>query len=91
MHLVYNMNKEIFQQRKVCALDFYNTKKVDTHIHHSAAMTAPQLCSFIKKKMKTEGDSEVYKDNIGNILTLNQVFKSLGLGQKQIGVEALEV
>jgi len=41
MHLVYNVDKEIFQQRRICGLDFYNTKKVDTHIHHSAAMTAP--------------------------------------------------
>lgn len=32
--------------------DFYNIIKVDTHIHHSAAMNAGHFLKFIKKKIK---------------------------------------
>ena len=54
-------------------------------------MTAPQLCNFIKKKLKTEGETPVVRAKDGNLQTLDQVFNSLGLSINKIGVEALEV
>ena len=32
--------------------DFYNTRKVDTHVHHSSSMNQKHLLRFIKAKMK---------------------------------------
>lgn len=32
--------------------DFYNVRKVDTHIHHSASMNQKHLLRFIKSKLK---------------------------------------
>lgn len=36
--------------------DFYNVRKVDTHIHHSASMNQKHLLRFIKHKMKRSPD-----------------------------------
>jgi AMP deaminase len=35
-------------------MDFFNIKKVDNHIHHTAAMSASHLRKFIKKKYNSE-------------------------------------
>lgn len=32
--------------------DFYNVRKVDTHVHHSASFNQKHLLRFIKSKMK---------------------------------------
>lgn len=32
--------------------DFYNIRKVDTHIHHAACMRAKHLLRFIAEKLK---------------------------------------
>lgn len=34
------------------ASDFYNLRKVDTHVHHSSSMNQKHLLRFIKHKMK---------------------------------------
>lgn len=36
--------------------DFYNIRKVDTHVHHSASMNQKHLLRFIKSKMKRSPD-----------------------------------
>jgi AMP deaminase len=36
--------------------DFYNVRKVDTHVHHSASMNQKHLLRFIKSKMKKSPD-----------------------------------
>jgi AMP deaminase len=36
--------------------DFYNVRKVDTHVHHSACMNQKHLLRFIKHKMKKSPD-----------------------------------
>jgi len=36
--------------------DFYNVRKVDTHIHHSASMNQKHLLRFIKSKLKKAPD-----------------------------------
>lgn len=43
-------NVEIHQ--RVPHRDFYNVRKVDTHVHHSACMNQKHLLRFIKSKMK---------------------------------------
>jgi AMP deaminase len=41
------------------ARDFYNVRKVDTHIHHSACMHQKHLLRFIKSKLRKEPDEVV--------------------------------
>ena len=36
--------------------DFYNVRKVDTHVHHSSSMNQKHLLRFIKSKMKRSPD-----------------------------------
>ncbi len=47
--------------------DFYNTRKVDTHVHHSSSTNQKHLLRFIKSKMKRSPDvrsviSQVFLD-----------------------------
>ena len=39
--------------------DFYNVRKVDTHVHHSACMHQKHLLRFIKSKLRKEPDEVV--------------------------------
>jgi hypothetical protein len=41
----------MFYQR-VPHRDFYNVRKVDTHVHHSACMNQKHLLRFIKAKLR---------------------------------------
>ena len=59
LHLLVNSDKEFFAQKSAPHRDFYNIRKVDTHIHHSACMNQKHLLKFIKSKLRTEPD-EVY-------------------------------
>jgi len=34
--------------------DFYNVRKIDNHVHHSACMNQKHLLRFIKYKLKTK-------------------------------------
>lgn len=52
MHLAFNREKENLQQQAISHRDFYNVRKVDTHVHHSACMRAKQLLEFIIKKIE---------------------------------------
>jgi len=47
-----NEGKETVDTKSVPHRDFYNVRKVDTHVHHSSAMNQKHLLRFIKKKMK---------------------------------------
>jgi AMP deaminase len=40
--------------------DFYNVRKVDTHIHHSSSMNQKQLLKFIKRKLRNAPDVRAY-------------------------------
>ncbi|QHO16254.1 AMP deaminase [Arachis hypogaea] len=51
--------------------DFYNVRKVDTHVHHSACMNQKHLLRFIKSKLRKEPD-EVVIFRHGTYLTLKE-------------------
>jgi AMP deaminase len=59
MHVTYNKDQEKQEIKKVTHRDFYTIRKVDTHIHHSASVTAKHLLDFIKLKLKTEKDTVI--------------------------------
>lgn len=52
MHLSFNRDKESLQLQSISHRDFYNVRKIDTHVHHSAAMRAKHLLEFIIRKME---------------------------------------
>ena len=43
LHVLLNKSKELAAQKCVPHRDFYNVRKVDTHVHHSAIMTQKHL------------------------------------------------
>jgi AMP deaminase len=54
--------------------DFYNIRKVDTHVHHSACMNLKHLLRFIKYKLKRSG-GEIVAFRDGQFMTLKEVFQ----------------
>ncbi|KAI1723455.1 adenosine/AMP deaminase domain-containing protein [Ditylenchus destructor] len=90
LHVLLNDIRELHEQKSVPHRDFYNIRKVDTHIHAASSMNQKHLLRFIKKKMKTEADVVVHEQN-GKKITMRQLFESLGLGAYDLSVDMLDV
>jgi len=90
LHRILNSRKEADEQRSVPHRDFYNIRKVDGHIHHSAVMTQKHLLRFMKRKLKRSPDEIVIERN-GQFLTLKQVFDSLRLTAYDISIDHLDM
>jgi AMP deaminase len=84
-----NEFKEITQQKSVPHRDFYNVRKVDTHIHAASCMNQKHLLRFIKKKMKTNDGKIVLNNSSKGALTLNQVFQDLNLTPYDLNIDIL--
>ncbi|KAF7298704.1 A-deaminase domain-containing protein [Mycena indigotica] len=70
--------------------DFYNVRKVDTHVHHSSSMNQKHLLRFIKSKMKrSPQDVVIFRD--GKALTLQEVFQSLKLTAYDLSIDTLDM
>ncbi|CAI4677332.1 BFH_collapsed_G0040610.mRNA.1.CDS.1 [Saccharomyces cerevisiae] len=70
--------------------DFYNVRKVDTHVHHSACMNQKHLLRFIKHKLRHSKDEKViFRD--GKLLTLDEVFRSLHLTGYDLSIDTLDM
>lgn len=90
LHLMLNADREFLAQKSAPHRDFYNVRKVDTHVHHSACMNQKHLLRFIKSKLRKEPDEVViFRD--GKYLTLNEVFLSLDLTGYDLNVDLLDV
>ncbi|KAI3507367.1 hypothetical protein L1887_22351 [Cichorium endivia] len=90
LHLMLNADKEFLAQKSAPHRDFYNVRKVDTHVHHSACMNQKHLLRFIKSKLRKEPDEVViFRD--GTYLTLREVFESLDLTGYDLNVDLLDV
>nr|XP_043635521.1 probable AMP deaminase [Erigeron canadensis] len=90
LHLMLNADKEFLAQKSAPHRDFYNVRKVDTHVHHSACMNQKHLLRFIKSKLKKEPDEVViFRD--GTYMTLREVFESLDLSGYDLNVDLLDV
>lgn len=86
---LYHMTSGDEEQQQVSGnggRDFYNVRKVDTHVHHSAAMNAKHLLRFMKKKLKSAS-----QDMVDGKRTLHDVFTSMGLSWKDLNIDKLEV
>ena len=88
----YNQDKEIVETKSFSYRDFYEVRKVDNHLHQSAAMSAKMLVDFIGEKYKTDADKEVYFDKQKNEhLTLYQIFQECNVSPTSINVDALDM
>lgn len=90
LHKLLNVSLEISQQQLVNHRDFYNVRKIDNHVHHSACMNQKHLLRFIKSKAKRCPNEEVIIRN-GKLLTLQQVFESLNIDPRDLNVDMLDM
>ena len=90
LHFLVNSYQETADCKTVPHRDFYNVRKVDTHVHHSACMTQKHLLRFIKSKMK-KCPHEVVMFRDGEELTLQQVFDSIKLGAYDLSIDTLDM
>ncbi|MCJ1477032.1 AMP deaminase [Lambiella insularis] len=90
LYLLLNEYQEIADTKRVPHRDFYNVRKVDTHVHHSSCMNQKHLLRFIKSKMKKSPEEVVlYRDGVH--LTLRQVFESINLTAYDLSIDTLDM
>ncbi|KAG0069893.1 AMP deaminase [Linnemannia elongata] len=90
MYILLNEYEELAEAKRVPHRDFYNVRKVDTHVHHSSCMNQKHLLRFIKSKMrKTPEDVVIFRD--GKELTLEEVFQSLDLTAYDLNIDTLDM
>ncbi|RCH79533.1 AMP deaminase, partial [Rhizopus stolonifer] len=90
MYILLNEFQELADSKCTPHRDFYNVRKVDTHVHHSSSMNQKHLLRFIKSKMKKNPDDVViYRDS--HHLTLKGVFESLGLTAYDLSIDTLDM
>ncbi|KAH0618956.1 hypothetical protein JD844_018532 [Phrynosoma platyrhinos] len=90
MHEMLNEMEELKELKKTPHRDFYNCRKVDTHIHAAACMNQKHLLRFIKKSYRVDAERVVYKSK-DKSLTLKQLFEHLKLDPYDLTVDSLDV
>uniref|UniRef100_A0A4W5KZ60 AMP deaminase n=1 Tax=Hucho hucho TaxID=62062 RepID=A0A4W5KZ60_9TELE len=90
MHILLNEMKELAAQKKVPHRDFYNIRKVDTHIHAASCMNQKHLLRFIKRAMKKYPGEIVHVER-GKGQTLMEVFESMNLTAFDLSVDTLDM
>ncbi|XP_069580145.1 AMP deaminase 2-like isoform X1 [Brachyistius frenatus] len=90
MHVLLNEMKELAAQKKVPHRDFYNIRKVDTHIHASSCMNQKHLLRFIKRAMKKYPEEIVHIER-GRGQTLKEVFETMNLTAFDLSVDTLDM
>ncbi|KAM3624960.1 uncharacterized protein V6R79_004327 [Siganus canaliculatus] len=90
LHEMLNEMAELKELKSVPHRDFYNVRKVDTHIHAAACMSQKHLLTFIQKTYKTDADQLVL-ENAGQKITLQQVFRNLSMDPYDLTVDSLDV
>ncbi|XP_016397636.1 AMP deaminase 2 isoform X2 [Sinocyclocheilus rhinocerous] len=90
MHILLNEMKELAAQKKVPHRDFYNIRKVDTHIHASSCMNQKHLLRFIKRAMKKYPGEIVHVEQSRG-QTLLEVFESMNLTAFDLSVDTLDM
>lgn len=90
LYTLLNEYQELADMKAVPHRDFYNVRKVDTHIHHSASMNQKHLLRFIKSKLRKAPD-EIVIHRDGKDLTLKEVFESLNLTAYDLSIDTLDM
>ncbi|KYO48381.1 suppression of tumorigenicity 5 protein isoform B [Alligator mississippiensis] len=90
LHEMLNEMEELKELKNNPHRDFYNCRKVDTHIHAAACMNQKHLLRFIKKSYRVDADRTVFQAK-GKTLTLKEVFAQLNLHPYDLTVDSLDV
>ncbi|XP_019511792.1 PREDICTED: AMP deaminase 3 isoform X5 [Hipposideros armiger] len=90
LHEMLNEMSEFKELKSNPHRDFYNVRKVDTHIHAAACMNQKHLLRFIKHTYQTEPD-RIVTEKQGRKITLRQVFDSLHMDPYDLTVDSLDV
>ena len=70
LHQLLNESEELSTTKSVPHRDFYNIRKVDTHVHHSSSMNQKHLLNFIKRKLTSAPNVIIYCHNNNNIYNI---------------------
>ncbi|XP_029009489.1 AMP deaminase 3b isoform X2 [Betta splendens] len=90
LHEMMNEMAELKELKSVPHRDFYNVRKVDTHIHAAACMNQKHLLNFIQTTYQTDAEREVLERGAQK-LTLRQVFRNLHKDPYDLTVDSLDV
>ena len=90
LYRIQSSYKEIADSKQVPHRDFYNVRKVDTHVHHSACMNQKHLLRFIKSKLKKHPHEKVIIRD-GKLLSLTEVFESIKLTAYDLSIDTLDM
>jgi AMP deaminase len=90
LHVLLNEIRELHEQKCVPHRDFYNIRKVDTHVHAASSMNQKHLLRFMKKQIKECADEEVCVED-GRKMTLREVFDKLNISAFDLSVDMLDV
>eukprot|EP00397_Hematodinium_sp_SG-2012_P011017 GEMP01011143.1.p1 GENE.GEMP01011143.1~~GEMP01011143.1.p1 ORF type:complete len:753 (+),score=137.96 GEMP01011143.1:48-2261(+) len=90
IYTMLNHDAELEEQRLTPHRDFYNIRKVDTHIHHSAAMNCKHLLRFMKNKLKNHSSDVVIIED-GKNVTLKDVFNRLNIEPLDLSMDKLQM
>ncbi|KAF5283821.1 hypothetical protein FQA39_LY04641 [Lamprigera yunnana] len=90
LHVLLNELKELASQKAVPHRDFYNIRKVDTHVHAASCMNHKHLLRFIKRTLKSNADEVVTITNEKSV-TLKEVFQTMSLTTYDLTVDMLDV
>ncbi|XP_004689678.1 PREDICTED: AMP deaminase 1 [Condylura cristata] len=90
VHEMLNEMDELKELKNNPHRDFYNCRKVDTHIHAAACMNQKHLLRFIKKSYQVDADRVVYSTKDKN-LTLKELFAKLKMHPYDLTVDSLDV
>lgn len=90
LHNLLNENRELAAMKEVPHRDFYNVRKVDTHVHAASCMNQKHLLRFIKRKMKYNAE-DIVMVHEGREVTLREVFAMLNLTPYDLSVDTLDV
>ncbi|XP_067863387.1 AMP deaminase 1 [Heptranchias perlo] len=90
LHEMLNEMEELKELKINPHRDFYNVRKVDTHIHAAACMNQKHLLRFIKKSSWLDSERVVWKSG-DKKLTLKELFAKLNLNAYDLTVDSLDV
>ncbi|XP_023687104.1 AMP deaminase 1 isoform X2 [Paramormyrops kingsleyae] len=90
VHEMLNEMEEMRELKNNPHRDFYNCRKVDTHIHAAACMNQKHLLRFIKRSYRVDADRVVYSIK-GKEMTMKDLFASLKLHPYDLTVDSLDV
>jgi len=90
MHNMLNDRLERKESRNCPHRDFYNVRKVDNNVSHSACMNKKHLLRFIKSRIKQCPHAVVMEED-GELITLKQLVENLDVKPHELSTDTLDM